>query len=348
MTADAAADRAAGLRPGPEDRARWSLPSEVGSTLGEGRTQLVPAPALGRALGVADLWLKREDGNPTGSHKDRALAIQCAALRASGRPGVLSSSGNGAVAAAAYAALEGVPVVVLVSPRTPEVKLRALARYPGILLVSPAPVACLRRAVDAFGCEDLRPSVHPLAPMAYRAIAWELESGLAGDRAVDAVFAFASSGATMVGLAEGFGDRPGGGPQLHAVRGSGAAGGGRPFELGAQRGRRHGAVRRLVGASGGRSWPVDAAGLEPIRVLAAACGVTTSWEGIAVLAAIRQAAQLLGGRRVAALLTGEAAQLDCAPDPTPLGRSGLDWVGDVAALDRRLVAAGLGPPAERR
>src|SRR5512143_3956969 len=44
-------------------------------TLGEGDTPLVPAPGLGKRLGLKNLTIKDESGNPTGSFKARGLAV---------------------------------------------------------------------------------------------------------------------------------------------------------------------------------------------------------------------------------------------------------------------------------
>src|SRR6185295_2009449 len=43
-------------------------------TLGEGNTPLLPAPRLSERLGC-ELWLKWEGANPTGSFKDRGMAV---------------------------------------------------------------------------------------------------------------------------------------------------------------------------------------------------------------------------------------------------------------------------------
>ena len=43
-------------------------------TLGEGGTPLLPAPALSRRTG-ADVWVKFEGMNPTGSFKDRGMTV---------------------------------------------------------------------------------------------------------------------------------------------------------------------------------------------------------------------------------------------------------------------------------
>jgi threonine synthase len=83
-------------------------------SLGEGGTPLVHAPRLSEELGL-DLWFKVEGANPTGSFKDRGMAIAVArALESGARTVVCASTGNTAASAAAYAARAGLRAVVLV------------------------------------------------------------------------------------------------------------------------------------------------------------------------------------------------------------------------------------------
>jgi threonine synthase len=93
------------------------LPAHVQThvvTLGEGGTPLVPAPALSAATG-ADVFLKVEGMNPTGSFKDRGMttAISAAAGRGA-RVVVCASTGNTSASAAAYATAAGMVCAVLV------------------------------------------------------------------------------------------------------------------------------------------------------------------------------------------------------------------------------------------
>ena len=83
-------------------------------TLGEGGTPLIPAPALSRRTG-ADVWVKYEGMNPTGSFKDRGMtaAISAAAGRGA-RAVVCASTGNTSASAAAYATRAGMTCAVLV------------------------------------------------------------------------------------------------------------------------------------------------------------------------------------------------------------------------------------------
>ncbi|MDT0164648.1 threonine synthase [Actinotalea sp. AC32] len=83
-------------------------------TLGEGGTPLVPAAALSDAVG-ADVRLKVEGMNPTGSFKDRGMTTAISAAAARGAKAVVcASTGNTSASAAAYAAAAGMTCAVLV------------------------------------------------------------------------------------------------------------------------------------------------------------------------------------------------------------------------------------------
>ncbi len=82
-------------------------------TLGEGNTPLLAAPRLSKRLGV-ELWLKCEGANPTGSFKDRGMAVAVSRALERGAPGVVcASTGNTAASCAAYAARAGMRAVVI-------------------------------------------------------------------------------------------------------------------------------------------------------------------------------------------------------------------------------------------
>ncbi len=82
-------------------------------SLGEGSTPLIRARRLSEQLGL-DLHLKFDGLNPTGSFKDRgmAVAVERAADRGA-RAVVCASTGNTAASAATYAARAGLQAVVL-------------------------------------------------------------------------------------------------------------------------------------------------------------------------------------------------------------------------------------------
>ncbi|MGH7443662.1 MAG: threonine synthase, partial [Longimicrobiales bacterium] len=83
-------------------------------SLGEGSTPLVHAPQVAAWVGVAELWLKFEGANPTGSFKDRGMVLAVARAMEEGAHTVLcASTGNTSASAAAYAAQAGIRAVVL-------------------------------------------------------------------------------------------------------------------------------------------------------------------------------------------------------------------------------------------
>ncbi|MBS2033199.1 MAG: threonine synthase [Deltaproteobacteria bacterium] len=83
-------------------------------TLGEGSTPLVPAPHLSKLVG-ADVHLKLEGCNPTGSFKDRGMFLAIAkAMEAGSQAVVCASTGNTSASAAAFAARAGLRCYVLV------------------------------------------------------------------------------------------------------------------------------------------------------------------------------------------------------------------------------------------
>lgn len=98
------------LRLRPRGIWRWAelLPvrrAENRLTLGEGDTPLLPLPRLGRELGLADLWVKDESNNPTGSFKARGLGVAVSrAIELGVRAFVIPTAGNAGGALAAYAA----------------------------------------------------------------------------------------------------------------------------------------------------------------------------------------------------------------------------------------------------
>ncbi len=83
-------------------------------TLLEGGTPLVPAPRLSERAG-AQVWLKVEGANPTGSFKDRGMTMAMSmALEEGAKSVVCASTGNTSASAAAYAARAGLGCVVLI------------------------------------------------------------------------------------------------------------------------------------------------------------------------------------------------------------------------------------------
>lgn len=83
-------------------------------TLLEGNTPLIPAHELSNRL-QAEIYLKVEGANPTGSFKDRGMTVALSVALGQGAKAVLcASTGNTSASAAAYAARAGISCVVLV------------------------------------------------------------------------------------------------------------------------------------------------------------------------------------------------------------------------------------------
>jgi threonine synthase len=112
--------RASGILPavaGLIERYRDRLPFADGDpvvTLEEGGTPLVAAPRLSERVG-AEVYLKLEGANPTGSFKDRGMTCAVSAAVRDGAEAVIcASTGNTAASLAAYAARGGLRGAVIV------------------------------------------------------------------------------------------------------------------------------------------------------------------------------------------------------------------------------------------
>jgi len=93
------------------------VPADVAArpSLDPGWTKLIRADQLAKKLGMRELWIKDERGNPTHSFKDRVVGVALAVARELGYT-VLAcpSTGNLANAVAAAAARAGIRSVVLI------------------------------------------------------------------------------------------------------------------------------------------------------------------------------------------------------------------------------------------
>jgi len=102
-----------GLLPEYADRLNISDKTPI-ITLGEGGTPLIPAAALSARTG-ANVWVKYEGMNPTGSFKDRGMTMAISKAVEHGAKAVIcASTGNTSASAAAYATHAGITAAVLV------------------------------------------------------------------------------------------------------------------------------------------------------------------------------------------------------------------------------------------
>ncbi|MCL7495259.1 pyridoxal-phosphate dependent enzyme [Streptomyces sp. MCA2] len=201
----------------------WGLPTALPVsgppvTLGEGNTPCIrlrmdPGPSQdGHPVG--ELWLKYEGGNPTGSHKDRAMAVGVAAAVAAGADTVVAaSSGNAGAAAAAYAARAGLRCVVFTNEAVPSGLRAQIDALGAERRVHPGTTgernAAMARAVEEHHWYPLTsysspsPGGNPYANEGYKSVAYELARDFSGRR-LDAVVVPTSRADLLAGIGRGF------------------------------------------------------------------------------------------------------------------------------------------------
>jgi threonine synthase len=152
-------------------------------SLGEGGTPLIRARRLGAEIGLANLHLKFEGANPTGSFKDRGMVL--AVNRAVGegaRAVVCASTGNTSASAAAYAAAAGLPChVILPAGKVARGKMaQALAAGAQLVMVDgnfDAALAAVRRLGEE-GAAVVVNSINPDRLTGQQTAAFEVVDGL--------------------------------------------------------------------------------------------------------------------------------------------------------------------------
>jgi len=146
---------------------------------------------------------KREDENPTGSHKARALSYQVSHYKKMGhRTLLISSSGNAAIAAAAYANLCGIRLIAFVDSATPAAKVNEIKKSGQPVLFCKKPINFAKYAAKIFDIPNLRPSFDDLSIEPYQSIAFELYDEF--KKSIDAVFMFPTSASSLIGTIKGY------------------------------------------------------------------------------------------------------------------------------------------------
>jgi len=93
-------------------------------TLGEGDSPLLPAPRLGKALGLKHLFIKDESGQPTGTFKARGLAVAVSKAKELGvKDFVIPTAGNAGGALSAYAARADLSACIFMPKDAPPVNI---------------------------------------------------------------------------------------------------------------------------------------------------------------------------------------------------------------------------------
>ena len=281
-----------------------------------GDTPLETSPMLAVWAGMRRVLVKREDLNPTGSHKDRGAVEQVAAMTAAGaRVAVISSSGNAALAAASYAAPAGITVVVLVSPRTNPAKVALVQAAGARVVVTDKPINYALRLSRVRGWPDLRPSLSPDALRGFMTLGQELADGLPRGFALAG---YASSGTTFEAIGTVASDR-GTGLALHPVQAGLVDGFSREFgrpgdgrrslvgDLGVRVSPRAAQVVDMVRASGGEAWWVSDEQIVEARDALGGAGFSVAPECWAAAAGLRQMSAA-GVQEACLLLTGRSVE----------------------------------------
>jgi threonine synthase len=334
--AAATRDEIAG-RPPTMWRYRELLPAEEAPvTLGEGMSPLLPAPGLGRSVGVPGLALKDEGGLPTGTFKARGAACGVTRARELGvREVALPTAGNAGAAWAAYGAAGELGVHVAMPADAPPANAEECRLFGADLelvdgLISDAAVLIAARAAER-GWLDVATLREPYRIEGKKTMGLEIAEQL-GWRLPDAVVYPAGGGVGLIGIHRALGQLrelgwvEGDPPKMIAVQAEGCAPMVRAFEQGAEEAEPWPDARtiasglrvpkalgdflvlRAIRESGGTAVAVsDGAILEAMAQTARATGMLACPEGAATIAALpvlRERGDLTGSDRVVAINTG--------------------------------------------
>jgi threonine synthase len=205
-------------------------------TLGEGDTPLLQARRLDPSGG---LLLKNETVNPTGSFKDRPVAVAATVAQELGLSGLLcASTGNTGVAVAAYAARAGLPAACVVPETTPAAKMIQIeavgARIVRVRGNYSNAYALARTAAENHGWANLTSTyVNPYMLEGDKTVAYELFEQL-GERVPDWVLVPVGAGPLLAAIHKGFEELGVSGPRMVAVQAAGCAPIVHAFESGAK------------------------------------------------------------------------------------------------------------------
>ena len=185
-------------------RYRAFLPIEEGAVIGPLRTGWSPlykADALGKILGLGNLYVKDDGLNPTSSLKDRASAIAVARAFHAGKDTVAcSSTGNAASSLAGAAASMGLKSVIFVPERAPQGKLCQLLVF-GATVVSvkgdyAATFRLSARAIEKYHWYNRNAAINPYLSEGKKTVSMEIAEQL-----YPAIHGIAANGLAITGSA---------------------------------------------------------------------------------------------------------------------------------------------------
>lgn len=178
-------------------------------TLGEGATPLLRGRGLETEFNSkAQIYLKLDNLNPSGSFKDRPTSVGVSKAKEAGATTVIvSSSGNAAASTAAYAAKAGLQCVICIPSSTDARKVGQAIAYGAKVFFVEGPFSNAYQVVDLaskeFGWPNITSTfVNPYTVEGDKTVAYEIWSQL-GD-VPDYVTVPVGSGPLLVGAYKGF------------------------------------------------------------------------------------------------------------------------------------------------
>jgi threonine synthase len=186
-------------------------------SLGEGGTPLLPAPRISARLG-AEVAVKWEGANPTGSFKDRGMTVAVSQAAADGARGIVcASTGHTAASAAAYAARASLEALILLPEGAVAHGKLAQARAVGAKIATrPTFEEALAEArdLDDQGTYVLVNSLNPLRLEGQKTAAFEIVEELGS--APDVLALPYGGGGNVTAYAKGFSEEGAGTPRFVA------------------------------------------------------------------------------------------------------------------------------------
>jgi threonine synthase len=175
------------------DRSHWRyrdlLPIGDGAEIPPvpvGGTPLFSLPDLARRIGVANLWIKDDGRNPTGSFKDRASSVAAVKARELGfETACCASTGNAASSLAGFAAQLGMRTFIFVPEFAPEAKVAQLLIFGATVFVvegsyQEAYDLC-SEAAEEFGWYNRSAAINPIPVEGKKTAGLEIAEEMAAD-----------------------------------------------------------------------------------------------------------------------------------------------------------------------
>lgn len=175
-----------------------------------GGSPLYRADALGKVLGLRELWIKDDGQNPTASLKDRASAMAVTKALEAGKTTIAcSSTGNAASSLAGNAAAAGLSTFIFVPSRAPKGKVAQLMMFGAtVILVEGSYEDTFRisaEAIDRWGWYNRNAAINPYLMEGKKTVSLEIAEQLSF-RMPDYVAVSVGDGCTIGGVWKGFRD----------------------------------------------------------------------------------------------------------------------------------------------